>query len=237
MLAVPAVALASHQFPDVPTGHPFHSEIGAIAKAGITAGYPDGGYHPNSPVTRQSMAAFMHRGFGRSALAVGTAPTTAELWVDADSTFAAAVPVRQLTITVPGATNDFGPRQLVHLRGRVHLNASMSTSAQGCPCTFYASIRDTTTTESSYWQNQTFESTTAVGSAFYAFDTEALFTAPPGPVTYQLEVGLVSRVATTNLTVFYFTYSTSLSADTFPFGPTGGSTVSAPGAQNVPANN
>ena len=80
LLLTPAVVLASHQFPsDVPTTHPFHDQISAIAKAGITAGFPDGGYHPSDPVTRQAMAAFMQRGFGRVGLAAGTAPTTASV--------------------------------------------------------------------------------------------------------------------------------------------------------------
>src|SRR5687768_10280163 len=70
LLAAPAVVFAAHQFPDVPNGHPFHAEIGAIADAGITAGFNDGNYHPGDAVTRQAMAAFMHRGFGRAGLAM-----------------------------------------------------------------------------------------------------------------------------------------------------------------------
>src|SRR5688572_23107579 len=79
VLAVPAVVLASHQFPDVPNGHTFHTEIDAIAEAGITAGFGDGGYHPGDAVTRQAMAAFMQRGFGRVGLELGTAPMTASV--------------------------------------------------------------------------------------------------------------------------------------------------------------
>ena len=109
LLSAPAVVLASHQFPDVPDEHPFHDEIGAIAEAGITAGFGDGGYHPADPVTRQAMAAFMQRGFGRVGLAIGEASMTSFLNV-ADGDFStAAVPVRQLTISVPGANNAFSP--------------------------------------------------------------------------------------------------------------------------------
>jgi len=65
------IALASHQFTDVPDSSPFHGDISAIAAAGITTGktcVPPGTpptYCPDETVTRQAMAAFMHRGFGR----------------------------------------------------------------------------------------------------------------------------------------------------------------------------
>src|SRR5687767_957448 len=79
LLAIPGLALASHRFPDVPTNHPFHSQIDAIAGAGITAGFNDGSYHPSDPVTRQAMAAFMERGLGRIAFSRGTDPITPSL--------------------------------------------------------------------------------------------------------------------------------------------------------------
>lgn len=61
LLCVPAVALASHQFSDVPPGHPFHDDIDWLADYGITTGFGDGTFRPSEPVTRQAMAAFMHR--------------------------------------------------------------------------------------------------------------------------------------------------------------------------------
>jgi hypothetical protein len=221
LLSAPAVVLASHQFPDVPTGHPFHNEIGAIAEAGITAGFGDGGYHPSDAVTRQAMAAFMQRGFGRAGLAVGSEVMTSSVSVASGSVSSTAVPVRQLTITVPGASNDFSPQQLVHLQGRVSLATSMSTSlSRGCPCEFYAWIRDMTTNVASLAQFQTFESTTT-DLFYYSFDVEALFAASPGPRTYQVEVGLSGRKTVTNAATFDLTSFSSLSAMTFPFGPTG----------------
>jgi hypothetical protein len=70
VFAVP-VAWANHMFTDVPTSHPFHDAISVIKVAGITAGKtcePPGTpptYCPSEPVTREAMAAFMQRGFGR----------------------------------------------------------------------------------------------------------------------------------------------------------------------------
>jgi hypothetical protein len=61
LLTVPAVVLASHRFPDVPTGSPFHSDIDWLADYGITSGFSDGTFRPDEPVTRQAMAAFLHR--------------------------------------------------------------------------------------------------------------------------------------------------------------------------------
>ena len=219
LLTAPAVVLASHQFPDVPDGHPFHDQIGAIAEAGITAGFTDGGYHPTDPVTRQAMAAFMQRGFGRVGLAIGASPMTATLEVLDGENASAIVPVRQLTITVPGASNAFTPTQVVHLRGRVEFLNSMD-SFQGCPCEFQAIIKDTTTNTVSLGQHQTFEAASN-GVFAYGFEVEALFAAPPGPRTYQLEVQLSDRISNMNGAHFDLNTSSSLSAMTFPFGPTG----------------
>ena len=55
------VVLAAHQFPDVPDGHIFHTDIAWLADNGITAGYPNGNFGPDDSVTRGQMAAFFHR--------------------------------------------------------------------------------------------------------------------------------------------------------------------------------
>ena len=48
-------------FPDVPPSHPFHPEITWAAGEGIVQGYDDGTFRPSAAVTRQAMAAFLHR--------------------------------------------------------------------------------------------------------------------------------------------------------------------------------
>src|SRR5687767_6603385 len=108
LLALPGVVLAAHQFNDVGVNHPFHNQITAIADAGITAGFDDGGYHPSEAVTRQAMAAFMERGFGRAGQESGP-PLTVGLMVNAGSDSAPAVAVQQVSITVPGANSGFNP--------------------------------------------------------------------------------------------------------------------------------
>jgi hypothetical protein len=55
------VAVASHDFNDVPNANPFHDDIAWMAENGIASGFSDGGYHPDEPVSRQAMAVFLHR--------------------------------------------------------------------------------------------------------------------------------------------------------------------------------
>jgi hypothetical protein len=72
VLALPAgIALAAHQFGDVPNSNIFHSDIDALVDSGVTAGCGSGNYCPNQAVTRGQMAAFLNR---LGALAPGKTP-------------------------------------------------------------------------------------------------------------------------------------------------------------------
>jgi hypothetical protein len=127
-IAVPVSVWANHQFNDVPTGHPFHKDISAVAEAGITTGFPDGGFHPSDPVTRQAMAAFLERGLGR----VGASATTQAM---------ALTPNGETRLTVlwldAGATGTGSG--LVRLTGTASLHAS--TGSQ-CPCLVRLDLAD-----------------------------------------------------------------------------------------------
>jgi hypothetical protein len=59
-LALP-VATADHFSDD--NGHPHEADINRLAQAGIVAGCSTGSYCPNAPVTREQMAAYLHRSF------------------------------------------------------------------------------------------------------------------------------------------------------------------------------
>ena len=63
LIAVPIAVYASHQFTDVPTSNIFHDDISWLSNAGVTKGCNLGGteYCPKDFVTREQMAAFMHR--------------------------------------------------------------------------------------------------------------------------------------------------------------------------------
>ncbi|OWY62253.1 hypothetical protein B7486_59420, partial [cyanobacterium TDX16] len=59
-------------FDDVSTSHPFFAEIEWLAAVEVTGGFPDGGYHPAAPVTRQAMAAFLFRLTAGPGVAIAT---------------------------------------------------------------------------------------------------------------------------------------------------------------------
>ncbi|MCQ1951286.1 S8 family serine peptidase [Arthrobacter sp. zg-Y859] len=48
-------------FTDVPTNDQFHREISWMKASGVSTGYPDSSYHPGEKVSREAMAAFVHR--------------------------------------------------------------------------------------------------------------------------------------------------------------------------------
>jgi hypothetical protein len=65
-------------FSDVPTDHAFSREIEWLNAQGISTGYPDGTFRPGDAVTRQAMAAFLHRVAGTPAVLVA-APTFSDV--------------------------------------------------------------------------------------------------------------------------------------------------------------
>ncbi len=58
---------ASPSFSDYPVGSVFYTEVEWLVDEGIAEGYPDGTFHPGESVSRQAMAAFMHRYAGAPA--------------------------------------------------------------------------------------------------------------------------------------------------------------------------
>jgi hypothetical protein len=127
-VAVP-VAWASDLFGDVPNSNPFHDDIGAIAKAGVTKGCSattPPNYCPGDNVTREAMAAFMHRGFGRVGAEVGNnAPVT--------GTGPPTVLVtQQITVGLPSGALA-GATGFILGTGTVSLKMTDTT---GCPCTY-----------------------------------------------------------------------------------------------------
>jgi hypothetical protein len=64
LLLIPAAAVAGHRFADVPNSNIFHNDISWLADKGITKGCnPPANtlFCPKGGVTREQMAAFMHR--------------------------------------------------------------------------------------------------------------------------------------------------------------------------------
>lgn len=73
-------ARSASGFSDVPVGSQFHAEMTWVDAAGIATGWtePDGSrtYRPQEPVSRDAMAAFLHRLAGSPAPATTTSPFT-----------------------------------------------------------------------------------------------------------------------------------------------------------------
>jgi endo-1,4-beta-xylanase len=62
-----AVGPATVSFPDVPPGHPFFAEVTWAAEGGLAQGFDDGRFGPAVGLTRQEVAAFLHRSAGAPA--------------------------------------------------------------------------------------------------------------------------------------------------------------------------
>lgn len=58
---VQPAAAAGSPFSDITWNTQFSKEIVWVAQSGISTGWPDGTYRPLQPVSREAMAAFMHR--------------------------------------------------------------------------------------------------------------------------------------------------------------------------------
>lgn len=118
VLVLPGIALASHQFADVPTNSTFHDDIDALYGARIGTGCGGGLYCPNSSVTRGQMAAFLNRGLGRIAYA------------DVDGTLedGTETAVGQVTVV---ASNPSGGTMFVEVKGWADIYIS---DGAGCPC-------------------------------------------------------------------------------------------------------
>lgn len=125
VLAAPGIVLArglSDIFTDVPNTNQFHDDIGAIARAGVTTGCGASVYCPNDNVTREAMAAFMHRGFGRVTRRTIGGFTLAAGYI--------TVGAESITVGLPPGSLA-GAAGFVQADGYLQLH---TVNATGCPC-------------------------------------------------------------------------------------------------------
>jgi len=217
LAAVPGALMASHQFGDVPDAQPFHDEIGAIKDAGITSGCGGGNYCPTQNVRRDAMAAFMHRGFGRVAQVDYVVDVSAD--VIEPNAYPGEV-IAEVTITVPGT--GAGATQFVDVFGKFTASADDALLGNNCPCDLVAFIFDVDDPVLSLSLGSDFRLNNATKDVTTVSDRWVL-PATPGPHTYALAIWNDDAVSTTSIEVSY----PVVIATTYPFGSTGGNTLSA----------
>lgn len=91
MSAAPVVAQTQTQtqFADVPSGHWARQFIVSLAERGVIAGFPDGTFRPDEPVTRAQYAAMVRQAFSQSSVRGATS------FVDVPPNYWAAGAIRQ----------------------------------------------------------------------------------------------------------------------------------------------
>lgn len=170
-LVLPATALASHVFSDVPTSMSGHAAIEAVSDARITVGCTATTYCPTAPVTREQMAIFLQRALPRIAGAQDLSPSQLS-GVEATQ--------NAIVLRVGGVS---GGTQFV--KADVSFTADV-TDATGCPCTMSVYI----TTSTGERSEGTF--TTVEGEGFESGNATLTFPAPTGSdVTIEATARLI----------------------------------------------
>jgi len=213
-IAVP-VAWASDVFADVDTSNPFHNDINAIKFAGITQGCGTNSsgqliYCPTDNVTREAMAAFMHRGFSRAAFG----PYTGTKVLSSSSN----TNIETLTITAGGSA---GGTQFV----KVDAVYNLSTSSSTCPCQVQFFITKDSGGNLGPVQYAQVDQIASSGVGEDSGAATAVVAVPSGTTqTFRLWGRITGGSGTMNAWG-------QMSAVTAPFGSTGGSTLSVSSGQ------
>ncbi|MEJ7748528.1 MAG: hypothetical protein WKF56_04445 [Candidatus Limnocylindrales bacterium] len=224
-----SVVLATHVFPDVPDGTTHAAAIERIAEAGITAGC--GGtvnYCPNQAVSRDQMATFLNRSLSRVALGTTGSSNTIDLAAGED--FSLAYQIGEVTITVPGALNDFSPNQFVKIDAVAEIFDAV-TSAKGCECSFALYVGQPADENLYPVGYDTFRQVSA-GSYAWGISGSTVFPAAPGVQTYEVWIALDDRASVTAAASFD-AYLDGAVATTMTFGPTGGDSGVSPAFQRA----
>jgi hypothetical protein len=205
--ATGGVAFGNHVFPDVATNSPFHQEVANVAGAGIATGFPNGTYHPQDPVNRQQMAAFMNRGSGRVAFGESGGFVNA-------TTNNVPVDIASVTVTA-GATGAAATGGFVLVTGSVNAE---SLDFGDCPCSIFADVEADNPVVSSGGQHEQLGNVPGPGSVVKAgFGVTAVFEIGPDETrTFTLRG---QHFDADDPTV---KFDGDLSAIYVPFGPDGG---------------
>jgi hypothetical protein len=222
-VAFPLVALAGHQFSDVPDGHFFHADVDALVDAGVTSGCSAGKFCPEANVTRGQMAAFMNR---LGALAPDKAPVVNADKVDGRQ-------ANDLTRVVQGgaiATTTITSTGIVYVQvtlqaptsGYVQLTSSVSIQGAGCTvlCNVTAYLSQTNGNPISLPMVQT-----VLGTTYETASPTTVTAVAPGTHTFQLR--LIRSAGGNGIISGWYG---EMTAHFSPFNGTGGVPATAPTA-------
>ncbi len=215
-VAVP-IAWASDLFGDVPNTNPFHDDIGAIAQAGVTKGCSTTtppNYCPSANVTREAMAAFMHRGFGR--VAFGSDDTAVLNTASTDD----ATPTDQSLFAIditPGLPSGALTGAAGFVKADAEVRLKLTSAGSSCPCLVHLSL----------WSPDNADNSGFLDGAFYA---EARLSATDPVATVPI-TGAMKVTSSGTKTVWVvghyhgtaetFTVFSNVSLTYLPFGPAG----------------
>lgn len=213
------VPVAWASFGDVPPSSPFYADVNALQGAAITNGCGGGNFCPVANITREAVAAWMHRGMPR--MAYSTAITDGSM--DSSGGFATDTRIAQVSITVPG--NGAGT-QFVKIDAVVTTQGTAGT----LPFAVYYYIAETDCTSGLFGRYSGDQMTNVLNSPTAPTSTAVtwIHDASPGVATFKLCGYTFSSGTTAGVQVV------TLEATTAPFGSTGASTLGAAAVQNPP---
>ena len=201
-------AVADDLFPDVPDSG-FHDQIGNIANAGCASGFNDGTFRPQAATTRGQFAAWMNRCGGRTTDVINDN-------INLTTSGAGAAQVVGSVALTAGATGDLATGGFATVSGAVRARTSNPAL---CPCFVQAQVWDVVAGEEvgpPQFSAIPAGTTELNGENFTTIPVQAVVEmAPDSTRTFGVKIHFVdANVGTINV-------STHLSAQYFPFGPTG----------------
>ncbi len=212
MVAITATsssAIANHVFPDSTNGQAFHEQVGNVAGAGCTTGFPDGTFRPQDNVNRQQFAAWTNRCGGRVAHGGGSTEvaTTSSTYIDVASVDLAS------GATGSGATGGF-----VYLSGFVTAETEDTGDAANCPCFVAFELSDGSS--GAQYRGQVPSQEHEFGSAITPLSGFRVVTIPPDTTrTFTLRARFIdANVGSMQFVGF-------IQAVYVPFGPDGDNTL------------
>jgi hypothetical protein len=202
VVLIPVTAVASHQFTDVPNSNIFHNDIAWLADNGITKGCnPPANtmYCPEANVSRQQMAAFMHRLAVNKVVDAKTAVTAGHATsadTAADSNLLDGMDVDDLKTKTFAASTDINPGNgLLGPSGTpgqiltLPFNVPVAGSIVVTHSTSFLRLHADTGTTTGTTLSAVCDTNSSLSSAFSSVETDHPFDSAAGTFAYQVAAG------------------------------------------------